>query len=121
MLREVGTANRKYDPPVLVEVKWGSSQPVDITEIEEFVDLLGDRPVLTYVAPPRPRGNGARAPGEKFADEDLDNMEYGVNLHDTQLRAMSSKIARGISLEVATDEIVEATYLAAVRAGKEHE
>src|SRR5262249_13383580 len=122
LLRELGTVNSKYDPPVLVEVKWGSSQPVDITELEEFVDLRDDRPVLTHIAPSRSTGNGtSSSPGEKFTEEDLDEMEYGVNLHITQNRAMASKITRGVSLEVAADEIVEATYLAAVRAGKERE
>ena len=34
---------------------------------------------------------------------------------------MASKIARGVSVEEATDEIVESTYFAAIRAGKEKE
>jgi hypothetical protein len=121
LIREKGSVNYKYAQPALVEAKWGSSSPVDITELEELVELLGDRPYLTYTAPARIATNGSSMPGEKFADEDLDLMEYGKDLHITQNRAMASKIARGISLEVATDEVMESTYLAAVRAGKECE
>src|SRR5262249_36384211 len=119
LLREEGSVNYKYDEPALVEVKWGSSQPVDLTEL---VELLGDRPYLTYTPPTKKAAaNGMSAPSERFADEDLDRMEYGKDIHITQNRAMASKIARGISLEVAADEIVESTYLAAVRACKERE
>src|SRR5262249_50501339 len=121
LIREKGSVNYKYDQPALVEVKWGSSRPVDLTEIEELVELLGDRPYLTYTAPAKKAANGSSPPGEKFRDEDLDAMTYGVDLHNTQCRAMASMIARGVSVEEATDAIVEATYLAAVRADKASE
>src|SRR5262249_31108070 len=78
LLREEQSVNYRYDAPILVEVKWGSSQPVDLTELEELAELIdGDRPYLTYTPKARNAGNGSAAPGEKFKDEDLDQMTYG--------------------------------------------
>jgi RecA-family ATPase len=121
LLREEGSTNYKYGEPVVVKAEWGSSQPVDLTELEELAELLEGKPYLTYVPKAGLGANGSSSPSEKFKDEDLDAMTYGVDMHVTQCRAMASKIARGISVEESADEIVESTYLAAVRADKANE
>ena len=42
LMRELGSTNSKYEPPVLVETLWGSGQPVDLGELFDLCSLLPD-------------------------------------------------------------------------------
>jgi hypothetical protein len=120
LLREEGTHNSKRGDPVLVEAVWGSGNPVDITEFENLSDKLGDRPLLTKKAKAaESASNGSMEPFD--AEKSLSEMEAGVDVHRTQVRSMSSLIARGMSLHEATNAVMEETKAAATRAGKENE
>ena len=57
LLRVVGSHNSKYDPPVQVVDLWGSVAPVDITDIEDMLDMLPEDGL--FARKPAEKGNGA--------------------------------------------------------------
>jgi AAA domain len=121
LLRKPGTHNFKYEgeprPCRIIQ----EGEPADITEIEDLLDLLGDKPLFTPVeratnghdhAEGAPRSSReSRAPVDVEAR--LAAMRFhgaGDNgIHLTQLHCTASLLRSGVPVEDAVTEVLEAT------------
>jgi hypothetical protein len=120
LLRARGTLNSKRaGAPVLVEPLWGSSRPVDITELGDQRDDLPEGGLFTR----KPKGNGERrggnheprAPGEWKPKVDVDQRLADVaykgpgnsGVHVTELSVTSSLLCSGMSVESAVLTVLE--------------
>jgi RecA-family ATPase len=112
LLRRVGTFNYKHGEPRLCHVIQ-TGAPVDLTEIEELVELLGDTPL--FVAKVKePKGNGHDKAEWRHvnADADLAVMAFGDKdhgIHNTQLTCAASRLRAGIPVEDVVAEVLAAT------------
>jgi hypothetical protein len=116
LLRRVGTCNFKYGEPRLCHVVQ-AGEPVDVTEIEELVEHLGDAPL--FVAKPgqpkprQPKTNGhdtaASAPKQPIdAAADLaamvfEDKDHGI--HNTQLTVTASRLRSGMPVDEVVAEV----------------
>jgi hypothetical protein len=121
LLRVVGSHNSKYGEPRLCQVI-RPGEPIDITEIEELVDLLANRPLFE----PRPKTNGhghaegnpqfVSDSGPIDVDERLAAMRFkgaGNNaVHMTQLQCSAAMLRTGVALEEMARTVLEATHAA---------
>jgi RecA-family ATPase len=118
LLRRIGTRNFKYDPPRPCRVV-RRGKPVDLTEIEELIEQLGDTPL--FVAKPKaPKANGhdksePTVPKLRIdVAADLASMSFQgpVGIHDTQLRCVASRLRAGMPVDDTVAEVLAATQQA---------
>jgi hypothetical protein len=121
LLRVVGSHNSKYGEPRLCQVI-RPGEPIDITEIEELVDLLADRPLFEPL--PKTNGHGhtesnPRSVGDSgpiIVDERLAGMKFkgpaNSAVHITQLQCSASMLRTGVALEEMVRTVLEATRAA---------
>jgi len=121
LLRVVGSHNSKYGEPRLCQVI-RPGEPIDVTEIEELVDLLADRPLFE----PLPKTNGhGRAKGNPRSVSDSGPIDVDMRLaamkfkgpgnsavHTTQLQCSAAMLRTGIVLEEMVRTVLEATRAA---------
>jgi AAA domain len=123
LLRKVGTTNFKYESPQLCQVI-RPGKPVDITEVEEFLDQLGDAPLFAQVeratnghdrAAGEPRLRESKAPVD--AEARLAAMQYqgagDDGVHLTQLHCTASLLRSGVPVDEVVAEVLRATRNAA--------
>jgi hypothetical protein len=119
LLREVGTSNTKYGEPRLVQVIQ-AGELVDITDVEDLLDLLGDAPLFTSVK--RTTNGHDRAEGEPRFGETKQPVDVEARLasmkfqgagdnsvHITQLQVTASLLRSGVPVEDAVLEVLKAT------------
>jgi hypothetical protein len=119
LLRRPGTTNSKEEPHVPCRVLRRSG-PVDLTELQDMVELVAGTTLLTRK--PKPQGNGHdHAKGEpRPAGVDVDARLAAMTLggpgdssiHQTQLSVTASLLRAGIALEEATRVVLDATRAA---------
>jgi hypothetical protein len=114
LLRVEGSHNSKREgDPVLVRTLWGSSNPVDLSELEALVDLLPPEGIFAR----KESGNGrAHDPGTSEhrgpidVDSRLEDMSVGgpglSGVHVTHRDCTSSLLSRGVSVEEALREVL---------------
>jgi AAA domain len=118
LLRSPGTHNTKRGEPVKVETLWARGDGCDLGDIESMLDLLQDAPLFTRentpVAAPSERSGEAgaeRVPVD--VDARLAAMAYlgpgDCAIHPTQLHCMGSLVRSGLSLDMATEVVLDAT------------
>lgn len=123
LTRVPGTHNSKREgEPVLITVRWGSDDPVDITDLEALLELLPEAGMFTLK--PKPSGNGhdhhspleIESTGPIDVDQRLADMCLegpGLSsIHWTQVQCTSSLIRRGCAIEIAVATVLEATHKA---------
>jgi AAA domain len=120
LLRKLGTHNFKYQgEPVCEVIQPG--EPVDITELEDLLELLGDEPIFTPVT--RATNGHDHTKGVPFPGEDrkvpvdiearLAAMTFhgagdsGINI--TQLHCTASLLRSGIPVKDVVADILQAT------------
>jgi len=113
LLRRPGTHNSKRTPPVRCEVLSKRDLVFTLVELEAMLDLIEDQPVFTRRLP-----NGEDKP-TRSADAPVDiesrlaAMRHGgpgdSAIHPTQLACTASLIRHGLSLELVTAMVLEAT------------
>jgi hypothetical protein len=119
LLRVVGSHNSKYGEPRLCRVVQ-PGEPVDITEIEELINLLADRPLFESLPKTTTNGHDKTEPRSAMADNepiDVDARLAGMKFHGagdsaihlTQLSVTASLLRAGVSLLEATRTVLEAT------------
>jgi hypothetical protein len=120
LLRMVNTRNFKYGEPKWCRVL-RPGEPVDITEIEDLVDALGNDPILTSVERAtngHDHTEGAPRSSEKTkAPVDVEARLAGMRFHGagnhgihiTQLHCTASLLRSGVPVEDAVAEVLEAT------------
>jgi len=119
LLREVGTSNTKYGEPRLVRVIQ-AGELVDITDVEDLLDLLGDAPLFTSAeratnghdhAEGEPRPSETKQPVD--AEARLAAMKFqgagDRGVHITQLQSTASLLRSGIPVEDVVAEVLKAT------------
>ena len=118
LLRRVGTQNFKYGEPRLCRVIQ-TGAPVDLTEIEALVDLLGDTPLfVAKEGAPKTNGHDTSATAPKrhvSVDADLaamvfEDRDHGIHL--TQLTCTASRLRAGQPIEDVVAEVLTATQQA---------
>jgi hypothetical protein len=123
LLRVIGSHNSKYGEPRLCRVVQ-PGEPVDITEIEELINLLADRPLFESLPKTTTNGHEKTEPRSAVADNgpiDVDARLAGMKFHGagdsaihlTQLSVTASLLRAGVSLLEATRTVLEATRTAA--------
>jgi AAA domain len=123
LLRELETSNFKYEGPPTCRVVQ-SGLPMDISEVEELIDILGDTPLFT----PKPKTNGHGHQGDFRVDrshagpidvdERLAAMRYqgsdDSGIHQTQLQCTAALLRAGTPV----DDVVAQVVADDVRAAK---
>jgi hypothetical protein len=118
LLRKVGTHNSKYGAPRLVHVVQEAA-PVDVLELEELVDTLGNASLFT----PLPKGNGrdhseeTPPPAEKHTPVNIKKRLADMTfkgpgdsaIHVTQLQVTASSLRAGQCVDSVVEEVLEAT------------
>ena len=119
LLREVGTRNTKYGEPRLVRIIQ-AGELVDILDIEDLLDLLGDAPLFTPVERAtngHDHTEGAPRPSESRHPVDvkarLAAMRYrgagDTSVHTTQLQVTASLLRAGVPVEDVVADVLAAT------------
>ena len=116
LLRVEGTHNTKRGEPVLCETLWGSSEPVDLTDIEAMIEQLPADGMFTRRAV---NGRDRHPPqvGEWKAPTDVAERLAAMRLkgpgdssiHKTQLACTASLLRNGCTLDHVVDEVLQAT------------
>jgi hypothetical protein len=119
LLRKVGTHNSKYGEPRLVRVLQ-EAPPVDLIELEELCDTLGDAPLFAWLPKTNGRDHAEGAPHS--ADQPKPPVDVGQRLeamahkgggdnsvHPTQLQVTASLLRGGKSVDAVVVEMLEAT------------
>jgi hypothetical protein len=120
LLRKLGTTNFKYANPQLCRIiRPGKS--ADFTEVEEYLDLIGDAPLFTPVTRAtngHDRAEGApRSAKENKAPVDVMARLAAMTFHGagdrgvhiTQLHVTASLLRSGVPVEDVVAEVLEAT------------
>jgi RecA-family ATPase len=111
LFRVEGSHNSKREgEPKLCRALWGSSRPVDLSEIEALIGLLPDTGIFTPKEHPcgnSPEGDG-KNPYERLATMELHGVGV-AGIHAAQTRAISSLLSRGIALTEVIRVVLEAT------------
>jgi AAA domain len=121
LLRRLGTHNFKYNgeprPCRVIQ----SGRPVDITEVEELLDLLGDKPLFTPL--PRQTNGHDRAEGPPRSAGPIDvearlaAMTFkghgDSSIHWTQVQCSASMLRAGVPVDDVVTQILAATRRAA--------
>jgi RecA-family ATPase len=100
--------------PVQVTVVWGSSAPMDITEIEALVDLLPDEGIFTNKLV-NGRDPAPPADGEYKAPIDVDDRLANVQFEGpgeskvrwTELQVSASLLVKGLSVQETVDTLLD--------------
>jgi AAA domain len=120
LLRRLGTRNFKYGEPRPCQII-RPGKPVDITEVEAFLDVLGDRPLFTPL-PQQTNGHDRaeglpRSAGPIDVEARLAAMTFegpgDSSIHWTQLQCSASLLRAGIPVEDVVTRILAATRRAA--------
>jgi hypothetical protein len=118
LLRVVGSHNSKYGEPRLCQVIQPGA-PIDITEIEELIDLLADRPLFEPL--PKTNGRGHTEGGSRFisdngpitVDERLAGMRFegpaNSAIHITQLQCSAAMLRAGVAADDVVAQVLAAT------------
>jgi hypothetical protein len=113
LLRMPETINTKYpdrgDLPVTRV--GGSGNAVDLTELEEWCDILRDyhAPFLTKKEKPQATSRtGTIAEDDRDAEQILAEMAPG-DIHNSQLRATAKLLARGVMIDDIVAQVLDAT------------
>jgi hypothetical protein len=118
LLRVPTTHNTKRGEPVKVETLWARGGGCDLGDVESMLDLLQDAPFFTRKS--TPVAASSERSGEAVAervpvdvDARLAAMAYlgpgDSAIHPTQLHCMGSLVRSGLSLDMATEVVLDAT------------
>ena len=106
LMRWPGSHNSKRGEPVLVEVLWGSQEPVDLTDIEGMLDVLPEEGMFERKA----NGHDPYSPLTREEPVDVDrslaDMAHG-NIHGTELSVTAALLRQGLSVEAAVLTVLE--------------
>jgi hypothetical protein len=114
LLRRVDTRNFKYGEPRLCHVIQ-AGEPVDLTEVEELIELLGDTPLfVTKAKAVATNGhNASPVPQQRINAEAAlaamahESKEHGI--HNTQLSVAASRLLAGMTVDSIVIELMDAT------------
>jgi hypothetical protein len=112
LLRRPGTHNTNYDPAGECRVIRPGS-PIDITEIEDLLDQVGDAPLFER-KPPAKKLNGSGAGGSALTKRPFDLEEWSAglcypgNIHAFELIGTASLTSSGVDTVCAVDTILDA-------------
>jgi hypothetical protein len=131
LLRKLGTRNFKYGKPQLCRIVQAGG-PVDITEIEEFLDTCGGEPLFTPIeratnGHDRTEGPPQASEGRQPVDVEarLAAMEYqgarDSGVHLTQLHCTASLLRSGIPVEDVVAQVLKATKKAVAGNPRAHD
>jgi hypothetical protein len=121
LLRVVGSHNSKYGEPRLCQVI-RPGEPIDVTEIEELVDLLAGHPLFESL--PKTNGHGHDESNPQFVSDsgpiDVNERLAAMRLkgpgnsavHITQLQCSAAMLRTGVALEEMARTVLEATRTA---------
>ena len=116
LLRRVNTHNSKYPgEPRLVRVLQ-EAPPVDLIELEELLDTLGDTPLFAW----KPKTNGHAkhtpdAPADRAGPIDIGARFEGMTfkgpgdraIHTTQVQTVASLLRKGVPLDDVVATVLE--------------
>jgi hypothetical protein len=121
--RQPGTTNSKREPHVVCSVLQEGS-PVDITELQTLVELLGDSELFSRKPKPQTNGHDTHSTwGDERVDVDarLAAMEYGADgdagINATYTAVIPSMLRTGTHPDEVLERCVDAAMAAAARAG----
>jgi RecA-family ATPase len=117
LLRVPGTHNTKRGEPVKVETLWARGDGCDLGDVESMLDLLQDAPLFTRKNTPVAASERSGEAGAERVPVDVDArlaaMAYlgpgDSAIHPTQLHCMGSLVRSGLSLDMATEVVLDAT------------
>jgi AAA domain len=117
LLRVLGTTNTKHAPPVKVVTVWATPGAHDLGDIEAMLDLREDAPLLSRREKARDERGDRGWNDPVDVDTRLADMQFkgeGASaIHPTQVSCTASLLRAGVSVEDATDTVLEATQRAA--------
>jgi len=115
LLRRVGTHNSKYGEPRLCQtIKPG--KPIDIIDIEAFIELYNGQPQFERKPKPNDHANGAPADnGEELIECERVDVEAELaairpgTCNETQIRVVPALVNRGLDLDEIHKIVLDAT------------
>lgn len=128
LLRRLGTHNHKFDPPRACTILQ-QGEPLDITEIEELTDLLGDEPLFVRKKVSKTNGHTAPAELDREALSQPGSLKLdieaaftamppdGAGANEYQPVIIRAMLLEGWTLATIRKEVTERTVTKAMAAG----